>query len=133
MGPWSMFMASTRMPREVLDNKFSLMKIFRVPFQLVLGLAVLASGCSRSPEPAQERTATLADARATESASPSAASLDEADDARPRIVFLGDSLTAGYGLQRSEAVPTLIQERLDAAGYRYRVVNAGVSGDTSAG
>jgi acyl-CoA thioesterase-1 len=53
--------------------------------------------------------------------------------ARPRIVFLGDSLTAGYGLARSESVPALIQARLDREGYGYEVVNAGVSGDTSAG
>jgi len=52
---------------------------------------------------------------------------------RPRIVFLGDSLTAGYGLARHESVPSLIQARLDGSGYRYEVVNAGVSGDTSAG
>jgi acyl-CoA thioesterase-1 len=52
---------------------------------------------------------------------------------RPRIVFLGDSLTAGLGLMKEEAVPALVQARLDAAGYRYEVVNAGVSGDTAAG
>jgi len=57
----------------------------------------------------------------------------EAVVATPRIVFLGDSLTAGYGLAQKEAVPALIQARLNAAGYRYEVVNAGVSGDTSAG
>jgi acyl-CoA thioesterase-1 len=51
----------------------------------------------------------------------------------PRIVFLGDSLTAGLGLPREEAVPSLIQDRLHAKGYAYEVVNAGVSGDTSAG
>lgn len=51
----------------------------------------------------------------------------------PRIVFLGDSLTAGYGLDKDESVPALIQERLRGAGYPYEVVNAGVSGDTSAG
>jgi acyl-CoA thioesterase-1 len=51
----------------------------------------------------------------------------------PRIVFLGDSLTAGYGLAKAEAVPALIQARLREEGYRYEVVNAGVSGDTSAG
>lgn len=51
----------------------------------------------------------------------------------PRIVFLGDSLTAGLGLPREEAVPSLIQEWLHADGYPYEVVNAGVSGDTSAG
>jgi acyl-CoA thioesterase-1 len=52
---------------------------------------------------------------------------------RPRIVFLGDSLTAGLGLPRHEAVPSLVQARLDAEGYEYEAVNAGVSGDTSAG
>ncbi len=52
---------------------------------------------------------------------------------RPAIVFLGTSLTAGYGLPESEAYPALIETRLAAAGLDYRVVNAGVSGDTSAG
>lgn len=52
---------------------------------------------------------------------------------RPRIVFLGDSLTAGYGIAKTEGVPTLIQMRLDAEGYHYEAINAGVSGDTSAG
>ena|SRR5688572_17870251 len=51
----------------------------------------------------------------------------------PRIVFLGDSLTAGYGLPKEASVPALIQNRLREAGYPHEVVNAGVSGDTSAG
>jgi acyl-CoA thioesterase I len=51
----------------------------------------------------------------------------------PAIVFLGDSLTAGYGLDPDQAFPALIQRKIDAAGLRYRVVNAGVSGETSAG
>jgi len=51
----------------------------------------------------------------------------------PRIVFLGDSLTAGYGLARDASVPSLIQQRVRDGGYPYQVVNAGVSGDTSAG
>jgi acyl-CoA thioesterase-1 len=51
----------------------------------------------------------------------------------PRIVFLGDSLTAGLGLDLDRSFPALIQQRLDREGYRYTVVNAGVSGDTSAG
>jgi acyl-CoA thioesterase I len=50
-----------------------------------------------------------------------------------RIVFLGDSLTAGLGLLREQSVPSLIQDRLAAEGYSYEVINAGVSGDTSAG
>jgi acyl-CoA thioesterase-1 len=48
-------------------------------------------------------------------------------------VALGDSLTAGYGLPKEQAYPALLQRRLDAEGYRYEVVNAGVSGDTTAG
>ena len=52
---------------------------------------------------------------------------------RPVVVFLGTSLTAGYGLREDQAFPALIQTRIDAAGFEYRVVNAGVSGDTSAG
>lgn len=51
----------------------------------------------------------------------------------PVLLALGTSLTAGLGLAQSQAWPALLQARLDAGGYRYRVVNAGVSGDTSAG
>jgi acyl-CoA thioesterase-1 len=51
----------------------------------------------------------------------------------PRIVILGDSLTAGLGLPVDQAYPALLQERLKAEGSNYQVVNAGVSGDTSAG
>lgn len=55
--------------------------------------------------------------------------------ALPTILFLGTSLTAGYGLDdpAREAFPALIQARLDSAGRRFRVVNAGVSGESSAG
>jgi acyl-CoA thioesterase-1 len=49
------------------------------------------------------------------------------------IVALGDSLTAGFGLAPEEAWPALIEARLRREGYPYRVVNAGVSGDTTAG
>lgn len=49
------------------------------------------------------------------------------------IVFFGNSLTAGYGLDPSEAFPALIQQKLDSAGYNYKVVNAGLSGETTAG
>jgi acyl-CoA thioesterase I len=58
---------------------------------------------------------------------------DNPASTRPKIVALGDSLTAGYGLLESQAYPALLQKRIDAAGYKFEVVNAGVSGDTSAG
>src|SRR4051812_29931894 len=53
--------------------------------------------------------------------------------AGPRIVILGDSLTAGLGLPMARAYPSLLQRRLDDEGLMYTIVNAGVSGDTSAG
>lgn len=49
------------------------------------------------------------------------------------VLFLGTSLTAGLGLSESQAYPALIQQKIDSAGLRLRVVNAGVSGETSAG
>jgi len=49
------------------------------------------------------------------------------------ILFFGDSLTAGLGLDTSEAYPALIQKRLDSLNYNYKVVNAGLSGETTAG
>jgi acyl-CoA thioesterase-1 len=54
-------------------------------------------------------------------------------DTRPRIVAFGDSLTAGLGVPAEESYPAQLQRSLDALGYVYRVVNAGVSGDTTAG
>lgn len=51
----------------------------------------------------------------------------------PKIVAFGDSLTAGFGVPAEESYPAQLQRKLDRAGYRYRVVNAGVSGDTTAG
>ena len=56
-----------------------------------------------------------------------------ASSATPVVLFLGNSLTAGYGLTAEEAYPALIQRKIDEAGYPFRVVNAGVSGETSAG
>ena len=53
--------------------------------------------------------------------------------AQRTVVFLGDSLTAGYGLARAVSCPCLVVARIRAAGLGWKVVNAGVSGDTSAG
>lgn len=52
---------------------------------------------------------------------------------RPVLMILGDSLTSGYGIDPDEAYPALLQAKIDAAGLPHRVVNAGLSGDTSAG
>ncbi|MCE7992016.1 MAG: arylesterase [Roseivirga sp.] len=54
-------------------------------------------------------------------------------DERLKIVFFGDSLTAGYGLTMQDAFPHIIQQRIDSLGLPYEVVNAGLSGETTAG
>lgn len=87
--------------------------------------AALLSGCSGS-------TAGEGEPRR---ASPALLGADDptAPPTRPRIVALGDSLTAGLGLLEQEAYPAVIQRKIDEAGYEFDVVNAGLSGDTSAG
>ena len=52
---------------------------------------------------------------------------------RKTILFFGDSITAGYGLDEDDAFPALIQQKIDSLGLNYNVVNAGLSGETSAG
>ncbi len=52
-------------------------------------------------------------------------------DTRPAIVAFGDSLTAGYGVDAGNSYPDFLQRDLDAQGYHYRVVNAGISGNTT--
>lgn len=85
-------------------------------------LAVLAASCGGR------------DKAATASAQPDAAPPpSRTEDARPKIVFLGDSLTAGLGLVDTQSYPGLLQQRMDDEGFAFEVVNAGVSGDTSAG
>ena len=63
----------------------------------------------------------------------SAQDAGNANTAKKRVVILGDSITAGYGLDPQEAYPALLQKKIDAAGLPYTVKNAGLSGDTSAG
>ncbi len=57
----------------------------------------------------------------------------ENKESRKTIVFFGNSLTAGFGVDPSEAFPALIQARLDSLKLPYQVINAGLSGETSAG
>lgn len=52
-------------------------------------------------------------------------------DKRPLVVCFGDSLTAGYGTEAGQTYPDYLQAGLDSRGYKYRVVNAGISGNTT--
>jgi len=88
-------------------------------------LALIAGACGASPDGVGGATPPAAAAPAP-AADPAPAAT------RPRVVVLGDSIAAGYGLRREESFPARLQERLDREGYGFEVVNAGVSGDTSA-
>ena len=103
---------------------------YLVPFILLLAIGCRSSETAAPSAPAPSAPAPSAPA-------PSAPSAPRAplspESAKPRIVFLGDSLTAGLGLAAEQSYPSLIGKRLKEHGYDYEIVNAGVSGDTSAG
>lgn len=87
----------------------------------ILSLLLLFS-CGKNPEKKPDKTTNEDTKTQTE------AEVSEEDV----ILFFGNSLTAGMGLEPSEAFPALIQNRLDSLGYTYEVINAGLSGETTA-
>ena len=102
--------------------------LFLVPFFLTLLFSGLAAGGCQD----RSHSSTSNDGEASSSAvAPAEAA--SAEVAPGLIIALGDSLTAGYGLPTNESYPSLLAKHLAEEGYSYRVINAGVSGDTSAG
>ena len=97
-----------------------------------LALSGAAGGCTPEPSRVDPPVAPTA-APPGASGSPASETTSAPSARRPRLVALGDSLTAGLGLSPEQSWPALLQGRLDAAGHDLEVVNAGVSGDTSAG
>jgi acyl-CoA thioesterase-1 len=92
-------------------------------------LAACGSRVSDEPRPAEPAAAPAAQTAARPvAAAPAAPAAEE-----PLVVFLGDSLTAGLGLPAEQAYPALVERTLDREGAPVRVLNAGVSGDTTAG
>ena len=81
---------------------------------LALALGCLLGGCDKPTAPAPTASPTQAGSGGT-------------------IVAMGDSLTAGYGLNEADAYPAQLERKLQAAGYNWKVINAGISGETSSG
>lgn len=106
------------MPFQILNFKS---RIF-----ILLALTMISLACQQTTKPTEQ----VASGRMT---TPAPATISTSADDLPAIVAFGDSLTAGYGLSDEQSYTTLLQRKLDENGYRYRLVNAGVSGDTSAG
>lgn len=90
--------------------------IKRILITLLFTVAMISAGCSEEPLQAD-----------TPAKEPS-----ENTDMK-KIVALGDSLTAGFGVELSESYPSLLEKKLQENGYQYTVINAGVSGETSSG
>ena len=103
------------------------LKITRIPVSLMSGLLLLTAvwNCNSDKTTNNEQPATT-----TQSLSTTAA---QAPTGKKVVLFYGNSLTAGYGVEPSEAFPALIEEKIDSAGLDYTVVNAGLSGETTAG
>ena len=95
----------------------------------LVGTACGSSDAARDAAPAR-RTIPPFPTRPEPSSTPSSST---AAPTGPRIVILGDSLTAGLGLPTDQSYPARLQQRLNEEGAHYQIVNAGVSGDTSAG
>ena len=89
--------------------------------RLLFSLMLFAAGCGTKSEPAT--------AAAVE---PLLAATGLTDD-RPVIVAFGDSLSAGFGAETGASYPDFLQRELNTAGFKYRVANQGVSGDTTSG
>ncbi|MGH9946292.1 MAG: arylesterase [Pyrinomonadaceae bacterium] len=91
-----------------------------VQFFLLISLAMLIAACG-----VQQSAAVDVDSKPLV--------LPKNVSASPKIIAFGDSLTAGFGLEENQSYPYLLQQRLNAEGFDYEVINAGVSGDTSLG
>lgn len=95
-------------------------------FMIAASLLTACGGPAETPAntPVSKPSETMTPTQAASPTTPTA-------DAKV-IVMLGDSLTAGYGLRPDEALPAVIQKRMSADGYDVKLINAGVSGDTTA-
>jgi acyl-CoA thioesterase I len=100
---------------------------------ILTALLTTLSGCHTDNTPKQpEQPASTSPVPATEAPAQAAPSPTPAtNDKRPLIVCFGDSLTAGYGAEFGKSYPDYLQADLDARGYHYRVVNEGISGNTT--
>jgi acyl-CoA thioesterase I len=95
---------------------------------ILAGISLGVAGC-RADKATQETSRIDAGTGPVGAKAPPPAPM--AEDLRPLLVCFGDSLTAGYGAEAGQSYPDYLQKDLDARGYKYRVVNEGISGNTT--
>ena len=95
--------------------------ILKIRSFIITGFIISVLGCSNNKKPDAESSNTATNKESTPVSK------------NKRIVFFGNSLTAGYGLTPDQAFPALIQKKIDSLNLPYQVINAGVSGETSSG
>ncbi len=95
----------------------------KVIFQSIIILALLFS-CSNTQDSQQQESSEIEE---------EVSHIPPSKKSSQRIVFLGNSLTAAYGLDPNQGFPALIQQKIDSLGLDYEVINAGLSGETTAG
>ncbi|MBD2756922.1 arylesterase [Spirosoma validum] len=108
------------------------MKFFpgkKTPYSVISGLMLLLTvwGCGSSDTKTASKSDTTSSATASTEAKP------DNSNKKQIVLFYGNSLTAGYGVEPSQAFPALVGQKIDSAGLNYQVVNAGLSGETTAG
>src|SRR5688500_9004459 len=99
-------------------------RMMHYTFVMILFSGFVMSSCNSNPETTPKSDSTTVQ--------PTTPKVDSTITTRT-IVFFGNSLTAGYGIEPTEAFPAIIGRKLDSLNLPYKVVNAGVSGETSSG
>lgn len=117
-------------PRSILRRLYAVYHPFLTSFALAAVLAIGA--CGGGSEPAA-KPATAPESENVAAPTPAAEPISTPNAEAPKVIFLGDSLTAGLGVSVEEAFPARVGEILAAEGHPIQVINAGVSGDISAG
>jgi acyl-CoA thioesterase-1 len=104
-----------------------------VKYASLFATLLILTACGGSSRKQQEKPLPpVEESPAPEAATPAPPRTEKPAD-WPVIVAYGDSLSAGFGVPTGDSYPDFLQQELDAAGYKYRVVNAGISGDTTIG
>ncbi len=105
----------------LLSRKIDLLHDYRIIFLLCILCGVQSCKDKPNNESMVEEEKTKTEVSSTK----------EAKNGQKTIMFFGNSLTAGYGLEEGQDFPSLIQHRIDSLGLNFRVINAGLSGETT--